>query len=39
MYWIPVYEVLQDRDIEVVVAKARESRAVPGRKSDVNDAQ
>jgi hypothetical protein len=34
-----VFEVLQGRGIEVVVANAREARAVPGRKSDVNDAQ
>ena len=27
------------RGVEVIVANARESRAVPGRKSDVNDAQ
>jgi transposase len=39
VYWIPAYEILESRGIEVVVANARESRAVPGRKSDVNDAQ
>ena len=39
VYWIPVYEVLEDRGVAVIVANARESRAVPGRKSDVNDAQ
>lgn len=39
VYWIPVFEVLEGRGIEVLVANARESRAVPGRKSDVNDAQ
>lgn len=39
VYWIPAYEILEGRGIEVVVANARESRAVPGRKSDVNDAQ
>lgn len=39
VYWIPAYEILEDRGIEVIVANARESRAVPGRKSDVNDAQ
>ena len=39
VYWVPVYEVLEDHGIEVIVANAREARAVPGRKSDVNDAQ
>ena len=29
----------KSRGIEVIVANAREARAVPGRKSDVNDAQ
>jgi transposase len=39
VYWIPAYEILDGRGIEVIVTNARESRAVPGRKSDVNDAQ
>ena len=39
VYWVPVYEVLEDRGLEVIVANARQARAVPGRKSDVNDAQ
>jgi hypothetical protein len=36
---VPVYEVLEDRGLDVIVANARDARAVPGRKSDVNDAQ
>src|SRR6516225_3168211 len=39
VYWVPVYEVLEDRGLEVIVANARDARAVPGRKSDVNDSQ
>ena len=39
VYWVPVYEVLESRGIDVVLTNAREARAVPGRKSDVNDAQ
>ena len=39
VYWVPVYEVLESRRIEVIVANAREARSVPGRKTDVNDAQ
>lgn len=39
VYWVSVFEVLQGRGIHVIVANAREARSVPGRKSDVNDAQ
>ena len=39
VYWVPVFELLQARGIDVILANAREARAVPGRKSDVNDAQ
>jgi transposase len=39
VYWVPVYELLESRGIEVILANAREARAVPGRKSDVSDAQ
>jgi len=39
IYWIPLYEILQARGIAVVVANARDIKHVPGRKTDVNDAQ
>lgn len=39
VYWVPVYEVLESRGLAVIVANARETRAAPGRKSDVCDAQ
>lgn len=39
VYWVAAFEVLESRGLEVVLANAREARAVPGRKSDVNDAQ
>ena len=39
VYWIPVYEILEDRGLVVVLANARDCKTVPGRKSDVNDAQ
>jgi hypothetical protein len=39
VYWVPVFDVLRSHGIEAIVANAREARAVPGRKSDVNDAQ
>lgn len=39
MYWVPVYEILEAHGLTVVLANARDCKAVPGRKSDVNDAQ
>ena len=39
VYWIPVYEILEAHGLIVVLANARDCKAVPGRKSDVNDAQ
>jgi transposase len=39
VYWVPVFEVLESAGLDVMVANARETRSVPGRKSDVNDAQ
>lgn len=39
VYQVAAYEVLESRGIDVILANAREARAVPGRKSDVNDAQ
>src|SRR5215472_10780865 len=39
VYWIPVFEILEARGIEVVLVNARHVKHVPGRKSDVNDAQ
>lgn len=38
VYWIPVYEILETHGLHVVLANARDARAVPGRKTDVNDA-
>lgn len=39
VYWVPVYEILEQRGIEAVLSNARDTRSVPGRKTDVNDAQ
>ncbi len=39
VYWVPVYEILEDRGLEVILANARDARGVPGRKTDVNDSQ
>jgi transposase len=39
VYWIPVYEILEQRGPEVVLVNARDAKHVPGRKTDVSDAQ
>jgi transposase len=39
VYWIPVFEILDARGFEVLLVNARDVKHVPGRKSDVNDAQ
>ena len=39
VYWIPVYEILEAKGFEVLLVNARDAKTVPGRKTDVNDAQ
>lgn len=39
VYWIPVYEVLEQHGLEVWLVDARQVKYVPGRKSDVRDCQ
>lgn len=39
IYWVPAYEILESRGFEVFLVNAREAKNVPGRKTDVNDAQ
>lgn len=39
VYWIPIYEILEDRGFEVFLVNARHVKNVPGRKSDVLDCQ
>jgi len=39
LYWVPLYDVLEAAGIEVVLVNARHVKNVPGRKSDVVDAQ
>lgn len=38
-YWKPIYNVLEAAEIEVVLVNARDFRNVPGRKTDVKDAE
>jgi transposase len=39
VYWIPLYQILEDRGIEVKLVNARHVKNVPGRKSDVRDCE
>jgi transposase len=39
VYWIPLYELLQERGIEVLLVNARHVKNVPGRKDDCLDCQ
>jgi transposase len=39
VYWIPPYELLEEAGFEVLLVNARFFRAVPGRKTDVQDCQ
>ena len=39
VYWIPVYEILEERGLEVLLVNARHVQNVPGRKTDVQDCQ
>jgi len=38
VYWKPVWHVLSDGDVELVLANASHVKNVPGRKTDINDA-
>lgn len=39
VYWIPIYEILEARGVEVLLVNARHVKNVPGRKSDVMDCE
>ncbi|WP_096155605.1 MULTISPECIES: IS110 family RNA-guided transposase [Bacillus] len=39
VYWKPIYNLLEVSDIEALVVNAQHIKNVPGRKSDVRDAQ
>ena len=39
VYWIPIYEILESRGVEVLLVNARHLKNVPGRKSDVSDCE
>jgi transposase len=39
VYWIPIFELLDARGFAVFLVNARDAKHVPGRKTDVSDAQ
>lgn len=39
IYWIPLYDILEERGIEVCLVNARHLKNVTGRKSDVSDCE
>ena len=39
VYWIPVYQVLRDRGLDVCLVDARATKQVAGRKTDLSDCQ
>jgi transposase len=39
IYWVPLYELLEERGFKVLLVNAKHLRNVPGRKSDVLDCQ
>lgn len=39
VYWIPAFEILEERGLEVLLVNARHVKNVSGRKSDVQDCQ
>ena len=39
VYWVPLYDLLEKRGIEVFLVNAQHVKGVPGRKSDVLDCQ
>lgn len=38
-YWKPVYNILEDQNIPVIIVNAQHIKGVPGRKTDVKDAE
>ena len=38
-YWKPLYNILESSDLKAMVVNAHHMKAVPGRKTDVKDAE
>jgi len=39
VYWIPLFQILEDRGFQVCLVNARHVKNVPGRRTDVSDCQ
>ncbi|MGA8744618.1 MAG: transposase, partial [Solirubrobacterales bacterium] len=39
VFWIPLFQILEDRGFKVCLVNARHVKNVPGRKTDVSDCQ
>jgi len=39
VFWIPLFQILESRGLEVFLVNARHAKTVPGRKTDVRDCQ
>ena len=39
VYWIPLYDILEERGFEVYLVNTRHTKNLPGRKSDVQESQ
>jgi transposase len=39
VYWIPLYDILNEAGVQVTLVNAQHTRNVPGRKSDVQESQ
>jgi len=39
VYWIPLYEILEEHGLEVYLVNARHTKNLPGRKRAVQESQ
>jgi transposase len=39
IYWKPLFNLIESTEVEAMVVNARHIKAVPGRKTDVKDAE
>jgi len=39
VYWIPVYDILEEAGIEVYLVNARDTKNLPGKKTDIHESQ